>query len=324
MHISHNPDEIQTLKDHRSEHIISLPDEWRDSGIALAYHKNRTTTQPVALKGRSVFGNRPVRIDMCEAGDTVPRLLFRGESVPMTAEQASEGFHSIKIGEVQYIEHLLALLHAFRLDVDVGVSESSLPLYPDGLQQYIKEIMPHVQPLGDTKYCTVWEPVACVFNPESYMILEPDGGDNQLIFDHQISYPNTPLKTQRTIVEMTPELFSFIADARSPAFALRTKLARVLHGIGFQHLPHTSFSMDNIVFVGEEKILNPNDKYNLNGTNLEPLVHGIIDKMGWLPLVENMIGRRFAGIVTSFFMSHGRDIEVAKAITREEIALTMT
>jgi len=328
--------------------VIPVPEHFHDDRLDIRRDVEYALKDPATVGevSRTTFWNEPIELSISptETG-AVPRTIHNGRPYTRTVDNTHTRMHNIQMGHVGILEHPSAAATVLGVQFDikaetqkpslglhramqaVGLAKDvvSLPTYPDLNDPYLDAMEGNIMPVGDTNFITVNEPVVFAMDG-SYILVEPD--DSRLILDHQISYPNNPaIGTQRIVADMTPEFFAFIASARTPAFGVRSKLARLT---GFMKsiptLPYTALGMHNVVAVGKNGIVQPRDKFEASpgGPNLEVLCHELIDKAGWLEGLENTHGGRFAGRITTFRTNHTRDIQVAQAMHEQEMIVPVS
>lgn len=277
--------------------------------------RNVTVSEPVIIRGRTVFLDRPVEIRIEPAKAPVTRFGVNGDLVTATPDSLKTEFRNFSVGGVKVAEHPMALATALGLRADFNLSRGSFPNFNEGMAEVLKAIRPKLVDLGPAKLITVSEPIAIVFNGGSYVIFEPDTGERQLVLDHQFSHPKNVLKDQRILVTLGSQLFAYFADARTPSFGFKTLIAKgALKLLGLPRIFPTSLTLDNVIYADTDRFLNPNAKYDIDGINREPLFHELIDKMGPLAALGGLEGARFVGKVTFKGTNHSRDIAAINVI----------
>lgn len=328
------------------EDTLPVPDHFHDGSLGIRSGLQHTLRNPGGLGiSHSTFWNCPIDVQLLphRRREAPPSVSVDGHLIPCTIGNVRTQLHNIAVtdGEagVSILEHPNAVQTALGVDMDIRVStladlplrsvlqrcglasrSVSLPTNPDCNQPYLAAFHNNLVPTGHTHYVTVNEPVGFRFGEGSYVILEPDEGEHKLIVDHQIEYPDIPpLGNQRMRVAMTPEFFSFIAAARTPAMRIRASVLRTIQHFGMSRFPYTSLGLSNVVLVTKRGVQNPNEKYVVNGRNYEPMCHELIDRIGWLKFIETEFGGRFVGKITLCRANHDREIEAARALCKGDL-----
>lgn len=330
--------------------MLPVPDRFHDGSLGIRRDMHYTLARPATLpESRSTFWNLPISVRVLPHADpSVPtEVRSNGHAVPCTIDRVTTKMHNIEVTDgtagVGILEHPNAVQTALGVDMDMDVStlknsklrrflqgcglaspSISLPTNADCNQPYLEALRGNLVPVGGARYVTVSEPVGFRFAQDSYVILAPDEGNHELVVDQQIDYPAVPaVGRQRMRATMTPEFFSFIASARTPAAQTRARLVQLVHGLGMNHFPYSSLGMSNVLLVTKEGIANPNPKFSEGGRDYEFMCHELIDKIGWLKFVEIAYGKRFVGSMTLSRTSHAHEVEVARALCGTEGAMGM-
>ncbi len=309
MEKSTNLAEISEKKESRIPDVFILPDEWRDESFDLDPTRSYGVKEVVEVSGISTFGAREMVIKVLEQEGNIPAFGLQGEMRMAIPTNLRSGKNNIHVGKIKITEHILAAVPSLGLRADFDLSESSFPSFDQGIFTLLEAIRPHLVDQGESKFVTVKEPFMVNFG-SGYFIIEPDEGEHKLIVDHQFSHSKNVLGNQRAIVEISPEVFAYIASARTIAYGIRTRIGKFIKGLGGERLPLLNLGFENVVFVDKNEIVNPNLKFEAGETNWEPLMHEIIDKLAIFGLVPG----RFVGRVTTFRTNHARDLDVAKVL----------
>lgn len=325
---------------------LPVPDHFSDNRLGIQSDMRYTLQRSAGLGySRSTFWNMPIEVQLYPHTEQhSPTLVCaNGHTVPSTIENVRTGMHNIEVTDgragVGILEHPNAVQTALGVDMNIGVSSQknpllrhalqsigvaspsiSLPTNTDCNQPYLTAMHNNLVSTGSAEYITVGAPVGFHFGKNSYVVLEPDEGKHELVVDQQIEYPDIPpLGNQRMRTTMTPELFGFIAAARTPAMRTRANMLRLIEGMNMSRFPYTSLGLSNVVLVTNNGIANPNQKFVAGDTNYEVMCHELIDKIGWLKFVETEFGRKFVGKITLNRTNHAREIEVARALCGGEL-----
>ena len=325
---------------------LQVPEHFHDASLGIRSDLQYTLARPGGIGiCRSTFWNLPIDVQLLpyRSQEGPPFVSVDGHRVPCTIDNVRTRLHNIEVTDGQkgvgILEHPNAVQTALGLDMNLRVttfdntpsrlalqacgltsSSESLPTFPNCNQPYLDSLRENLASVGHARYVTVSEPVGFQFGENSYVTLEPDEGEHQLIVDQQIEYPDIPpLGNQRMRADMTPELFSFIASARTPAIRARAKALQIINGLPISRLPCTSLGSSNVVIVTKNGIVNPNDKFADGDRNLEPMCHELIDKIGWLKFLETEFGGRFVGKITLNRTNHDQEIDVARALCKGDL-----
>ncbi len=298
------------IPDSKAFHV---PEHWQEKSWRIDGSKSHTVLQPVTVEGTSTFFAEKMRIAMHNQQYCRPQ--YNGTfAVP---ENTRVHCNTMSIGGVSVCEHNVALQPALGLQVDYTVSASSFPLFRNSIRAVLDAIRPQLAECGDSVFQTVQRPVGFVTTEKDspYMIVEPDEGNHELILDHQYSHPTNALGTQRTTLRITPEVFAYIAQARTVCYRpMRTKLLQCLHAIGLDaRIVGMNIGFDNHVIVTKDAIVNGSSLFEYNGNNYEPIMHELIDKLAPFGLLPD----RFVGRITTYKTSHAMDLDIAKRLTSQ-------
>lgn len=172
---------------------------------------------------------------------------------------------------------------------------------------------------GMRKTFTVAEPTRIDFENKrgSYAILLPAEGNHELIIYVMVSYPGA-IGTQRARVKITEDVMQrYIAGARTPSYGFRRKLLHILDvAPSLQKIVNIDTS--KTVSIDQKGIINPRIEYEFNGSNLELLMHEVLDKLGayGIPLDDCA---RFVGTIMVFAAGHGHDLAVIRSMQNGDI-----
>ncbi|KKW39467.1 hypothetical protein A2454_02610 [Candidatus Peribacteria bacterium RIFOXYC2_FULL_55_14] len=328
------------------EDTLPVPEHFHDGSLGIRSNLQYTLRRAAGLgMRRSTFWNSPIDVQLLphRRREAPSSVSVDGHLVPCTIGNVRTQLHNIAVtdGEAgaSILEHPNAVQTALGVDMDIRVStfgdsplrpvlqrcglvsrSVSLPTNADCNQPYLVALRDNLVSVGRAHHVTVNEPVGFRFGGGSYILLEPDEGGHKLIVDHQIEYPDIPpLGNQRMRVAMTPEFFSFIAAARTPAMRARAGILSTIRHLGMSRFPYTSLGLSNVVLVTKRGVQNPNEKYVVNGRNYEPMCHELIDRIGWLKFIETEFGGRFVGKITLCRANHDREIEAARALCKGDL-----
>lgn len=295
---------------------FTLPEEWRDESYSdFKPDKDYTVKYPILTTDRSTFGRQQIKILMTPQCKAIASIGREGrplqEANPFSAKK---GPNNINVGGIGIVEHALAMHAALGLRADYILSGSSFPTYAGGIKELLQKIKPHLKPAGNSDFVTVSRPLGLRFPHGGHFIALPDEGDHKLIIDHQVIHPKNAIGAQRVKMEITPEVFGFIAEARTNGYNTRGKLFRALDQLGIKEIPvGVDFGQHNVLFVDEKGYLNPKEKFNdPEGVNRELILHEVIDKLGPLGMVPG----RFVGTLVTDRTNHPQDVEGMKLVSK--------
>jgi hypothetical protein len=225
--------------------------------------------------------------------------------------------NNITIGDIWICEHVLALQQGIWLKLDYLLTENNFPSFDNWLVTILEKIKPYIKKIWESNYFTVKNSIWFEFDNWWYFIIDPDEWEKKLVVDHQFSYKNKSLWTQRVLTEITPELFSFIAKARPISSWVRTQIAQALFGIWISSIPFMGFRKENALYVNDNEIINPNSEFvDNNWINREGIMHEVIDKLWAITLLW---WRRFVWKITTYRTNHANDVEVMRYILENQL-----
>lgn len=321
---------------------LPVPDRFEDTTLGIRSEMRYTLERPIGMgHSRSTFWNMPIDIKLLPHTErrSPTSVSSNGHKVPAVIDNVRTGMHNIEVTDgragVGILEHPNAVQSALNVDMNIEVDSGQSPILRSVLQglgmasrstslptnarcnqPYLTALYNNLISTGAEKYVTVDSPVGFSFGKNSYVLLEPDEGRRELIIDQQIEYPDIPpLGNQRMCATITPEFFSFIATARTPAIRTRATVMQMMSGMNMSRFPYSSLGLSNVVVVTKKGIVNPNEKFAEGETNYEVMCHEFIDKLGWLKYIETQFeGRKFVGKITLSRTNHAREIDVARAL----------
>lgn len=302
--------------DNRTEPITVL--NWNNSnwiGLWLDSNRQYTISNPVSIVWKSTFWCKDMIVNILwnQSYNSTKFRNWTSDFVEANSFAAKWRFNNINIGKVKICEHSLAL-QQIGLNLKYCISEDNFPTFDNCSGDILKAIAPYIIENGESDFITVRKPIMFKFDNWWYFILTPDEWDKKLIVDHQISYDNI-LWTQRVIIDLNPKTFSYIANARTPAYKFRTKIAKILLW-KLWSIPYFWFNYDNVVFVDKDSVLNPNENFVVDWINLEIILHEIIDKIAPLSLLKWW---KFVWKITTLYTNHKKDLEVMKYIQNNDL-----
>ncbi|WP_232380641.1 UDP-3-O-acyl-N-acetylglucosamine deacetylase [Leptospira ainlahdjerensis] len=272
-----------------------------------------TIQKEFSVKGVSTLENQPSTIRVKPSTGAFSKFSHSQKTLELRPEFCIKGNHNIQLGEVKIIEHPIALQSAFGLYLDFELEMSSFPSFDFCDQVYLDGIENNLRKIGEVPWITVARSFVMTWE-KGYCILEPDLGDRKLILDHQVSYPGSTVGNSRIETEMSPEIFSYIASARTTAFRPGEE-AEKFYQIGLAGgLKNYPFTLENVILLNEERIFNPREKFIHEGKNYEFLAHELIDILAWIRFVEEEYKGRFVGKMTTFLFDHHKQIDIAQFV----------
>ncbi|RHX79611.1 UDP-3-O-acyl-N-acetylglucosamine deacetylase [Leptospira yasudae] len=304
---------ISELKESRFAVSLRFPEHFQNSRLPVDRNASYTIQKPFVINGISTLENKPTRITVKPSGGSYSRFTHSGKSYELNPSFCIKGNHNIQLGDVKIIEHPIAFQSAFGLYLDFELEESSFPTFDHCDQVYWDGVLENLQKIGDVPKITVTKPFVAVWD-KGYCILEPDDGSGTLFLDHQVSYPGNTVGDSRIQTEMTPEIFAYIASARTTAFrpgAEAEKFYQIGLAGGLKDYP---FTLENVILLNEEKIFNPREKFIHEGKNYEFMAHELIDILAWIRFVEEEYKGRWIGKMTTFLFDHHKQIDIAQFV----------
>ncbi|MBM9502483.1 UDP-3-O-acyl-N-acetylglucosamine deacetylase [Leptospira sp. 201903071] len=304
---------ISELKKSRFPEILHFPKHFLGDRSQVEIQNSYTIQKEFSVKGVSTLENRPSTIRVKPASGSFSKFSYSQKTLELKPEFCIKGNHNIQLGDVKIVEHPIALQSAFGLYLDFELENSSFPTFDFCDQVYLDGIENNLQKIGEVPSITVAKPFVMSWD-KGYCILESDSGEQKLILDHQVSYPGSTVGNSRIVTEMTPEIFSYIASARTTAFRPGEE-ANKFYQIGLAGgLKDYPFTLENVILLNEEKIFNPRDKFVHQGKNYEFIAHELIDILAWIRFVEEEYKGRFVGKMTTFLFDHHKQIDIAQFV----------
>ncbi|XDD49479.1 UDP-3-O-acyl-N-acetylglucosamine deacetylase [Leptospira sp. WS92.C1] len=313
MQISTDSQKISELKQSRYPNSLRFPEHFKDKSYAFFSGESYTISKPFVLQGISTLENKLSTIIVKPAFGAFSKFSHLQFSQDLKPEFCIKGNHNIQLGEVKIIEHPIALMSAFGFYLDFDLEQPSFPTFDFCDQVYLDGIRDNFQKIGDIPCFTVKKSFVIIWE-KGYCILEPDDGDQILSLDHQVSYPGDTVGNARIKADMSPQLFAYIASARTTAFRSGVE-AEKFYQIGMTGgLKDYPFTLENVILLNEEKIFNPREKFESQGLNYEFLAHELIDILAWIRFVEEEYKGRFVGKMTTYLFDHHKQIDIAQFV----------
>ncbi|TGK13935.1 UDP-3-O-(3-hydroxymyristoyl)glucosamine N-acyltransferase [Leptospira fletcheri] len=308
---------LDRLREARSKEILFLPDHFLGMPPVSNRDFSYTVEREFILEGKATFENRNSRVTIRPATDPKrSSFSWKGNRFPLHPSYCIKGNHNIQLGEVKIIEHPLAWMLAYGVYADLETTESSFPTfdncdlpYSDGLKDNFRKLEKRKPIFPSSPFAMEWE--------KGYCILEPPTNSkdsDELILDHQVSYPGTSVGNSRIQVTFGPETFSYFCDARTTAFRTKPE-AEKFHQIGLAGgLKDYPFTLENVLLLDEDRIYNSREKFqdSKTGKNFEFLCHELIDICAWLRFVEEEYSGRFVGRMTTYLFDHHKQIDISR------------
>ncbi|AOP34929.1 UDP-3-O-(3-hydroxymyristoyl)glucosamine N-acyltransferase [Leptospira tipperaryensis] len=304
---------ISELKKNRFPEIDRFPKHFVEDRFPIEVKNSYTIQKEFSVKGVSTLENQPSTIRVKPFSGAFSKFSHSQKTLELKPEFCIKGNHNIQLGDVKIIEHPIALMSAFGLYLDFDLEKSSFPTFDFCDQVYLDGIANNLRVIGEVPPITVAKPFVMSWE-KGYCILEPDEGNLKLILDHQVSYPGSTVGNSRITTELTPEIFSYIASARTTAFRPGEE-ADKFYQIGLAGgLKDYPFTLENVILLNEERIFNPREKFAHEGKNYEFLAHELIDILAWIRFVEEEYKGRFFGKMTTFLFDHHKQIDIAQFV----------
>ncbi len=303
----------KSLQHERHPAVFVPPSSWIDPEFSLLDRGfDYTVDTERSVIGKKILGRGSVRVEILpqHAGSQYSTFQYSGAGVESSPHNARSGFHTIRIGDVSVCEHVLACRVALGLCLDYRLNASHFPLFHDGIREVLSAVKLHLVPFRASPRITVRSPIAIQFRTGSYALIEPDEGQNSLVIDHEFDHGRrNALRRQRTVIDLTPERFAYIAAARTVAYKkVSSSILRAFHQLGIDGIPGINLTVHNTVVVDGDGVMNPRSKFQTPAGNMEPLMHEVIDKLA----ITGLLPGRFTGCLTTFRTTHAQDIIVAR------------
>lgn len=222
-------------------------------------------------------------------------------------------------------EHIIA--HRLGLGVDNAVVTTGTgdpPLFDVGSIPIVEAIKrTGLKTLTDRPivYRTVKEPVAILGPYGSFLEFSPEGAETRkLTLDVAIDFP-TIIGKQRIVFDLTPETFSFGAQARTNCSRKQMFLAKTF-GLLFADTRNLGYTRTNILVAGKTKYVNkPLPELILDGKPLEAVWHrACLDLIAALSLIDY---GRLCGRITSYKSGHSLDCRLMNLIYINKLLTTV-
>lgn len=318
MNIETNLDNIKQMKSERFANITPVPDIFRDNKLGIKKDKSYSIINPTTITGTSSFENKPIQIELTPCLTQIPRMTYNEKSLSISPELTIKGQHNIQLGEIKIIEHPISFMTALNINLDFQVSEPSFPTFDYCNKPYIDALFGNLKVVDDAKFFTVKHPFAGIFD-KGYFIIEPDEGEKSLLVDHQVSYPGTSIGNTRIQVEITPDFYTFLCEARTPAFRPKEETVKNFEIVKNKLIKDYPITVENVLFVDEDTYYNPRSKFDFNGINYEFMMHELIDIIAFLKFVDIKYSGKFVGRLTTFLFDHHKQIDAANFICSNEM-----
>lgn len=302
---------IDEIRAQRWPSILSWPDPFTQSLPGFRANNKHTISRVATLEGTGSFSNQPVQIQLSACEDGKPWMQCGATKWAIDARHISLGEHNIQLGGIKIIEHPLALMSALNLDINFLLSVPDFPTFDECCRPFLEASISCIQPLQALQKFTVKEPVQINFE-QGYVILEPDDGNGFINIDHQIDYPGSSIGKQRIQFTLTPERFAYLCSARTPSFRPRAITTAIIDRIMAGTLTEFPVTLENVLFVDEERIYNPRKSFIFNNHNYEFISHEIIDVTAILKLIEIQMNATFCGQMTTHRFGHKEQIQAAR------------
>lgn len=318
MNIETSLDRIKEIKSERFQTITPEPETFKDDRLKLKKDKSYSIINDSIINGISSFENKPIQIQLSSPSSEIPTFGFQNKKLPLIPSLTIKGQHNIQLGEIKIIEHPISVMTALNVNMDLTLSEASFPTFDYCNKPYIDALENNLKETGDAKFFTVKQPFAGVFE-KGYFIIEPDEGQKSLLVDHQVSYPGTSIGNSRIQVEISPEFYTFLCDARTPAFRPKEETKKNFEIVKNKLIKDYPITTENVLFVDEDTIYNPRTKFDFNGINHEFMMHELIDIIAFLKFVDVKYSGKFVGRLTTFLFDHHKQIDAANFMCSDEM-----
>lgn len=318
MNITTDLNKIKELKSERSTTILPIPDSFTDNRLGLKKTKSYSIVNPSIIEGISSFENKRIQITLNPPASDTPSFSYKEQTLQLVPNLTIKGQHNIQLGEIKIIEHPISVMTALNVNMDFHLTEASFPTFDYCNKPYIDALFNNVRETGNTTFFTTKQPFAGIFE-KAYFIIEPDEGRNSLLVDHQVSYPGTSIGNSRIQVEITPEFYTFLCDARTPAFRPKEETKKNFEIVKNKLIKDYPITPENVLFVDEDTIYNPRDKFLYNGINYEFMMHELIDIIAFLKFVDVKYSGKFVGRLTTFLFDHHKQIDAANFMCSDEM-----
>lgn len=287
---------------------IHIPETFRrQSNIELRMRYG--ISDSVSLSGISSFENAPVTITLSPMEGRIPAFSLNNEPFSLIPENCIKGSHNIQLGPIKIIEHPMSLMTALHLDFDLNITQESFPTFNTCNLPYWDALKPCLVQTGPLKYFTPKQTFSVQFT-KGYCILEPMQNEKTLIVDHQVQYPGSSLGNLRVLQSITPDFYLALCSARTPSFQSREETKKNLEILRTQTIDYP-MGLENVLFVDEDQIHNPRKEFDIDGTNIEFMMHEIIDIIAWIKFLEIQHDGAFVGKMTTYRFDHHSQIDMA-------------
>ncbi|MDZ4217073.1 MAG: UDP-3-O-acyl-N-acetylglucosamine deacetylase [Candidatus Gracilibacteria bacterium] len=321
------------------------PHSLRDSRWKNVIPERRfcTLKEGVALKGRGTFGKAPVQIILKPYHEDRNPIFFDGDhEIPMDIDHLRRGLmrclalEGEKGRRLEIVEHIISLMGAFRLNVDVIVQAhgrkpllgrlinwaagagNSFPSFPECNGPFIDAI--HEVGIRKLKHpdrpvATVKEPVYMGFKRGSISFEPPrDGEEDHMILSNRVNYPQcSVIDDQLAEFVMNSEQYAFLARSRPPNIvSWREKLARLVKG---HKAPYFNMNRENCVIISKKGYINKDHAFDdKDGFNWEMQGHEMVDKSAIFYLLERCLGVVLRGRWSTYRISHAEEYVFLRAL----------
>lgn len=250
--------EIGGLLEDRNRSILGLPDYFTDSTLIVEPGNSYTVEKAFTIEGKATFENKNSLVKISPAAGNRSSFSWDGKKFPLNAADCIKGNHNIQLGDVKVIEHPLAWMLAFGVYVDIETTESSLPTFDFCDRPYLDGLTGNLRIIAPRKTISVSKPLALVWE-KGYCVVEPPENSKeseQLIIDHQVSYPGNSIGNARIKTVFEPHSFAYYCDARTTAFRTKSE-AEKFYQVGLAGgLKDYPFTLENVLLLDEERIYN--------------------------------------------------------------------
>lgn len=220
---------------------------------------------------------------------------------------------------LRMVEHIIALKGGLGLDnVVLKTNSGDPPLFDESSSPLVDAVCRAgiVETPDAATYVTVKEPLAFAGGRGDFLLFLPDDGSRRLRLDVAINW-RTIIGDQRIIFDVTPDTFTYGANARTNATHRQYQLA-LLFGWLFADTRHLGYNKNNILIHGRHRWYGePRFPLAETGKFLEPVWHrATLDLLAALSLTGP---DRFVGTVVSYRAGHTQDCDAIRALYRQNL-----
>ncbi len=308
-----DPRALRRIQSQRSETFLPRPRKFAVKNLPFLPDRVYVMRKAVTVSGIASFENKPMTIEIGPMAGSTPTLHYGKQSLPLLPRLTEKGRHNIQLGEVKIIEHMLSLMTCLHIDADLRLSEPSFPTFDFCNRPLLQAVRRGVADGGPAQFFTVKRPFALEFK-KGYVMLEPDDGKCRLFVDHEIRYPGKSIGTQRFAAQIDPSFYAFLSAARTPSFRPVEETRSNVRKLKAREPIPFPVTLQNVLFVDEERIHNPRRAFDHARRNYEFMMHELIDVTAWLKFVDIRYGGQFAGRMTTLFFDHHAQIDAARFV----------